>query len=668
MDKRSRYTFALNVTEIGIFLLTFIFSSCAKMGSPDGGWYDETPPHVVGASPADKGTNVKSKKVKISFDEFIKIDNATENVIVSPPQLETPEITATGKTIEVKLLDSLKANTTYTIDFSDAITDNNEGNPLGNYTYSFSTGEEIDTMEVSGYVVEAENLEPVKGILVGLYANMADSAFHKEPMLRVTRTDSRGHFVVKGVKPGSYRVYALQDADGNYIFNQKSEKIAFSHDSIVPMSKPDVRQDTLWTDSLHIAGITRVNYTHFLPDDITLRAFTEVLTNRYFLKAERKEPTNFQICFSYGDSRLPVIKGLNFNEKDAFITIPSLKNDTITYWIKDTALVNQDTLKMQLQYMMTDSLNNLVSQTDTLEVLSKTTYAKRLKDEAKKLEKWQKEQEKKQKKGEPFDSVMPKESLDVTIGASGEMDPDKNISFKFSVPLASVDTAKIHLYTQIDSLWYKSKYVFRPIGKKDTDGKIIRSDSLKYGTEYELLGEWRLDREYSLEIDSLAFVDIYGNVSEKKKQGFKIKSNDSYSTLLVSLLGMNGQNCVVQLLDKSDNVLKETKAENSQAEFFYLKPGEYYMRLFVDRNGNGIWDTGNYDKDEQAEDVYYYPGKIECKEKWDITENWNPTAIPLYKQKPSEITKQKADKQKTVKRRNTDRAKNLGIEYIAKNQ
>ena len=166
----------------------------------------------------------------------------------------------------------------------------------------------------------------------------------------------------------------------------------------------------------------------------------------------------------------------------------------------------------------------------------------------------------------------------------------------------------------------------------------------------------------------MAFVDIYGNVSEKKKQGFKIKSNDSYSTLLVSLLGMNGQNCVVQLLDKSDNVLKETKAENSQAEFFYLKPGEYYMRLFVDRNGNGIWDTGNYDKDEQAEDVYYYPGKIECKEKWDITENWNPTAIPLYKQKPSEITKQKADKQKTVKRRNADRAKNLGIEYIANNQ
>ena len=134
------------------------FTSCARMGNPDGGWYDETPPRVIGATPADKDINVKVRKVKISFDEFVKIDNPSENVIVSPPQLETPEIKAAGKSIEVKLLDSLKANTTYTIDFSDAISDNNEGNPLGNYTYSFSTGAEIDTMEVSGYVVAAHNL------------------------------------------------------------------------------------------------------------------------------------------------------------------------------------------------------------------------------------------------------------------------------------------------------------------------------------------------------------------------------------------------------------------------------------------------------------------------------------------------------------------------------
>ena len=159
---------------IGVIAL---LSSCARMGRPDGGWYDETPPHVIGSTPADRSTNVQAKKVNIYFDEFIKLDNASEKVVVSPPQLEQAEIKASGKKISVELKDSLKPNTTYTVDFSDAISDNNEGNPMGNYTYSFSTGDHIDTLEVAGTVVAAENLEPVKGILVGLYAEMGDSCF-----------------------------------------------------------------------------------------------------------------------------------------------------------------------------------------------------------------------------------------------------------------------------------------------------------------------------------------------------------------------------------------------------------------------------------------------------------------------------------------------------------
>lgn len=187
-----------NSLFLPFYVLAFLMLvSCAKMGQPDGGWFDETPPKVIGASPADKGVNVKQKKVNIYFDEYIKVDNPTEKVVVSPPQLEVPEIKASGKHIQISLVDSLKPNTTYTIDFSDAISDNNEGNPMGNYTYCFSTGEVIDTMEVSGYVLESENLEPIKGILVGLYADHADSAFKTKPMLRVSRTDSRGRFVIK---------------------------------------------------------------------------------------------------------------------------------------------------------------------------------------------------------------------------------------------------------------------------------------------------------------------------------------------------------------------------------------------------------------------------------------------------------------------------------------
>ncbi|MBF1533914.1 MAG: Ig-like domain-containing protein [Prevotella salivae] len=640
-----------------------VFTSCARMGNPDGGWYDETPPKVLGATPADKATEVKAQKVKISFDEFVKIDNPTENVIVSPPQLQAPEIKATGKSIEVKLLDSLKANTTYTIDFSDAISDNNEGNPLGNYTYSFSTGAEIDTMEVSGYVVAAENLEPVKGILVGLYANLADSAFEKQPMLRVSRTDSRGHFVIKGVKRGTYRVYALQDVDGNYQFNQKSEMIAFNHELIKPSVMDDTRQDTLWSDSLHIADIKRVGYAHFLPDNITLCAFHEVLTSRYLLSVTRNEANHFAVNFSYGNPKLPQIKGLNFNAHDAFIAIPNAKRDTIDYWLRDTALVNQDTLRMEMTYLMTDSAGQLVSQTDTLEVLSKQPYERRMKQLKATYEKWQKQQEKLKKKGEPYQTEMPRPTLAIRMQNTNEIDPEKRLQLQFETPISTIDTTKVHLYTKVDSLWYRANYQLLPAARRNAEGHFVRPDSLKYGMNYEISADWKPGQDYSFETDSTAFTDIYGAVTPKYKQGFKVKGDDEFGSLVITLTGLDGQPCIVQLLDRNDKVIKEVAAEHQQAEFYYLNPETYYLRLFVDSNHNGIWDTGDYAKDRQPEAVYYYPGKIECKAKWDLTESWNPTSTPLYQQKPGAITKQKADKQKTIRRRNAERAKQMGLPY-----
>src|SRR5574344_2446130 len=236
-------------------------TSCAKMGSPDGGMYDETPPKIVSTSPADKSTNIKTHKININFDEFVKLENAQEKVIVSPPQLEVPEIKTEGKKVVVELKDTLKKNTTYTIDFSDAISDNNEGNPLGNYTFTFSTGAQVDTMEVSGTILDSSNLEPVKGIMVGLYADLEDSAFYTKPLLRVARTDSRGRFIIRGVAKGKYRAYAFQDMDGDYKYSQKGEMIAFSDRIIEPTCGPDTRQDTIWRDSLRIDTIIRRGYT-----------------------------------------------------------------------------------------------------------------------------------------------------------------------------------------------------------------------------------------------------------------------------------------------------------------------------------------------------------------------------------------------------------------------
>lgn len=630
-----------------MLLSAFLLGSCARMGQPDGGWYDETPPRIMGAAPADKGTNVKNRKISIFFDEFIQIENATEKVVVSPPQLETPEIVASGKRIRIELLDSLKPNTTYTIDFSDAITDNNENNPLGNYTYSFSTGDAIDTLEVSGKVLQAKDLEPVKGILVGLYSDLSDTAFTTKPMLRVSRTDGSGRFVIKGVAPGTYRVYALQDADGNYLFNQKSEMLAFSQEKIVPSFKPDVRQDTTWIDSLRIKSIDRVGYTHFLPDDIVLRAFNEVMTDRYFLKAERREPESFTLFYSYG-GEMPQVRGLNFQSDDAFIIESTEKQDTITYWLKDTALVNQDTLRVELTYHMTDSLGKLVEQIDTLDILSRISHEKRQKDLEREREEWQKKQDRAKKRGEPYDSIMPPKALAIGVKAPSELDPDKNIPFTFNTPLASVDTAAIHLYSKHDTLWYNAPLEFNHVR----------------GREYELRGEWRPDIEYSLEIDSAAFVDIYGKVSPPFKQGFKVKSFDDYGTLLLNIPTMTDTTIVVQLLDAGDKIIKEVTTNQGVAEFYYVSPSTYYVRMYIDSNRNGEWDTGLYSANRQPETVYYFPKEIEIRAKWDFTETWNPLATPVIQQKPAAVTKQKPDKDKKIKNQNARRAEQLGIEYI----
>ena len=631
-------------------LSSFLLSSCARMGSPDGGWYDDDPPKVVRCEPNDQSVNVTTKKITIYFDEFIKLEDASNKVIISPPQLEMAEIKVAGKKVIVELQDSLKPNMTYSIDFSDAISDNNEGNPLGSYAYTFSTGERIDTFEVSGYVLDASNLEPVKGILVGLYDDLADSAFTTKPMLRVARTDGSGHFVVKGIAPGTYRAYALQDMDNNFRFGQRGEMVAFSHDTYEPSSKPDTRIDTIWRDSLHIDALLPVPYTHFLPDDIVLRAFTHLQTDRYLLKTERTNAEKMTMFFSYGHPELPLIKGLNFEADSAFVIETGEKQDTIHYWLRDTALVNQDTLRMEVTYMMTDTLGNLVSPTDTLEVLAKTSYEKRMKEKAKEIEKWQKEQDKKRKRDEPYDSIFPTKPLTPNIKIPSVMTPDAKVTVEMPSPLVRCDTSAVHLYSQIDSLWYDAACEMKPV-----PGSI---------RQFIISADWRADTEYSLEIDSAAFVDIYGLVSNKYKQGIKVKSLDEMGTLTLKLSGIADTLPLrVLLLNKSGDAVKEVIAVNGVAKFNYVMPDKYYVSALVDRNGNGVWDTGEYDLDLQPEEVYFYPREIECKEKWDISQNWNLTAVPLYQQKPAAITKQKPDAQKKLKNRYAERAQKLGIPY-----
>ena len=629
-----------------LLTMVIIGYSCASMGTPDGGPYDEMPPKFVGSSPRLHAVNVKDKKIELEFDEFIKLEKPSEKVVVSPPQLEQPEIKVVGKKVVAQLFDTLKHATTYTIDFSDAIVDNNEGNPMGNFTYSFSTGATIDTMEVSGAVLNAEDLEPIKGIQVGLHMNLNDSALNTLPFDRVSRTDSRGRFSIRGVAPGKYRIYALMDGNQNYLYDSKTETVAFSDSIIIPSMMPATRQDTLWKDTLTIDTIKTVGYTRFMPDDIILRAFKEENTRQYLSRKERDKENHFILTFSAKADTLPTLKGLNFDEKDAFVIEANEGNDSICYWVKDSLVYQMDTLAIQVDYLYTDTLDQLVPKTDTLYLANKLTREQRDKLKKQEEEKKEKERKKREKKGEG-PKPEPTLFLKMNVDAPSAFDINRNVVLSFDEPLARIDTSSIHVSVKEDTLWVEKPF-------------ILVADSV-IPRRYEILADWQPDREYQLKIDSTAITGLYGLHTDKVDQSFKVKKLDEYGTLFFNIRGVN-QPAIVELLDAAGKVIRQQRVTpEGTADFYYLAPNtKYYVRMFMDRNGNGKWDTGNVEKRMQPEEVYYLPKSWEMKANFDFEETWDIHSTPVDKQKLDEIKKQKPEEVKKVQERNKERAKKLG--------
>ena len=527
--------------------------------------------------------------------------------------------------------------------------DNNEGNPMGNFAYAFSTGETIDTMEVSGTVLNAQDLEPIKGIQVGLHKNLNDTAFTKLPFDRISRTDSRGHFSIKGVAPGKYRIYALKDGNQNYLFDSKTEIIAYSDSIIIPSMEPATRQDTTWNaiDTLKIDTIKTIHYTHFMPDNLVLRAFKEENTMQYLAKSEREQLNRFSLYFSAKADTLPTIKGLDFDEKDAFIIEPSIKNDTIRYWIKDTVLCERDTLTLQVDYLYTDTLGNLVPKRDTLAMMNKLSKEKRLAMAKDEMEKKEKEMKKRRRKGDTLNVVETK-FFKMNVDAPSSMDINRNISLQFEEPVQSIDTAAIHVDVKVDTLWNEERFIFM------ADTVAPR--------KYYILSDWKPGNEYRLRIDSTAIKSIYGLHTDKVENTVKIKTLEEYGTLYLNIKGIEG-NAVVQLLNSSDAVVREQKVKkNNTCDFYFLQPNtKYYIRMYIDSNNNGKWDTGLYDKKIQPEEVYYYPKVWEMKANFEFEEDWDVKAVPLDRQKLDEIKKQKPEEAKKIKDRNKERAKKLGL-------
>lgn len=633
-------------------LALILTAACASIGNPDGGRFDETPPRVVGSSPVDGAVNVSKRKVQILFDEYIKLEKASEKVVISPPQIEPANVRADGKRVKVDFYDSLRANTTYTIDFSDAIEDNNEGNPMGQYTFSFSTGDVIDTMQVSGRVLNAADLEPIKGIMVGLYpadSTWNDTLFRTRPFLRVSRTNGEGRFTIKGVKDGAYRVRALEDKDGDFVFSQKNERVAFDTAVYVTGSFPDVRMDTVWRDSLWYDSIRVVPYTHYTPDDVLLLAFLEDGQERHLLKTVYPEPTSFTFYFTAPSDSTPRIKGLNFDER-CLVADASLKNDTVTFWVTDTALIHrQDTLSMILSYMETDTLGQLVVTNDTLDLSPKTTYAKIAAERSKQIEAWEKDRERRQKKAKkplpyeenPYERIW----LEAGFKPSGSLAPNQNVRYLAKEPILEVDTTKIHFYVKKDTDWLPAPFLFMP------EERSAKS--------YMLYAEWEPGQKYRFVMDTAAVVSVLEHESKSVRQEFHVRAVEEYGSIFIHVISPD-TGVVVQLLSKNDKVEAQQRTDkDGNADFFFMKPGEYYMRCYVDANGNGQWDTGDYASGLQPERVYYFGKPLPLKAQWDLRQDWDIRAVDVARQKPMAITKQKPDKEKKLKNRNAERDREM---------
>lgn len=593
--------------------------SCASIGTPNGGPYDETPPKYISSTPAPNEINYTGKRVEILFNELIQLEKPSENVIITPPQLQMPIIRAQGKKIVVELKDSLQPNTTYTIDFTNSVVDNNEKNVLENFTFAFSTGEMIDSLEISGLLLNAENLEPMPGITVGLHKNLEDSAFVKEPFFRTSRTDERGKFTIRNISPGSYHIFGLNDVNRDYRFDQAGEDIAFSDSLIVPTFEFAIRKDTTWLDSLTIDTVRTIPYTRFLPDDIQLLLFKEKFERQYMLRPERAERHLLTAKYNAPLDTIPLPVPVNFEpvESDWYYIQTAEEGRTVNFWLMDSTVWKQDTLRLAFTYSKSDSLNILRPQTDTVQFNFRNRAPEK----------------KKNKKNDEPDPIV---FLGMDINAGGTLNLYDTVFVLFNEPVLDVSKEKFFLHQRTDSLWVPVEFDFSPDS----------TNSLRY----LIKRPWQYGNEYLLEIDSASVFSVYGRWNNGFKSEFKIKKKEEYGHLYLNVSGIEAAS-FVELLNASDMPVRKARVVNGGALFMDLKPDKYYARLIVDLNENDIWDTGNYAEKQQPEPVYYYPKVIEIMQNWEQEiSDWNVLSTPLHMQKPLDITKNKP-KETTQKKR-----------------
>lgn len=652
------------------FLATLAMASCAIRGTgPQGGPKDETPPAVVKYSPADSCVNFARKGIEITFDEIVTLDNPYQKVIISPPQKEPAEIKALGRRIVVNFMDSLLDSTTYNIDFTDAIADNNEGNKLKGFSYCFSTGDYLDSLQFSGIVIDAENLNPVPNIYVGIHSELDDSIFTHTPFRRISLTDEHGRFAIRNVSPGKYHLFALADVASNFYHDMPNERIAFIDSVFVPKCTVTIRHDTIWNDSvvspdsvLHLVDTVRnITKRHFEPRNVTLFSFVSFDPRQYLVKSERTDKYCFNLIFNSSLDSLPIVRPLNFSDSIFHpIVTPSTNRDTISYWLTDSALWSLDTLRILCSYTKTDA-DSTYGVTDTLSLAMrrgrKSSSAAGIgnssagagkmggnKPDNSKKTGIGKTSKGNKRKNEDEKTATAENPRLISSNASTLFDIYIPIKLRFAIP-AEIEHSSYKLEQKIDTIWQELQAP--PIVKQNT-----------FGTLYSLSYNWQPASVYRLTIDSAMFKNFIGQSNFKETINITTKPLEQYSSLILNLSSFTGDE-VVQLLDKDDKVVREIalsdtttnlvssvskKGQSAVLKFLYVTPAVYYLRLYHDLDGNRKWTTGSYPDHRQPEPVSYFPFDIELRAFWDVEEDWNPASTPLLQQKPKELVKTKTEK------------------------
>ena len=556
--------------SLSILLTALVLVGCANRGvGPQGGPKDSIPPTAVKSVPENGTVNFTGRRIEITFNEYIQLDNISANLLMSPPQQRPPDVKARGKRVLIQFADSLRDSTTYTIDFGDAICDYTEKNPIHGYCFGFSTGPTIDTLETTGVVLDAENLKPRKGIIVGIHEDLSDTAFTKHPFLRIARTDSMGLYRIANMHAGTYRLYAVDDVSRDNRLTP-GESVAFAEQTIT-VTAPD----TAATDSLpaHLD---------------TLYLFTPQQQRLYLQRTTRDEQHRIRIAFSTGPDSLPTIRplidSLNYN------TYFSRNNDTVTLWLLDSASIQPDSLFFEVHYRRTDSLFHLEWATDT--VLARWR-APRLSAKA------QEAQERNRRN----------RRLGIKTNASKNFELYDTLRLTAATPLALIREEAMHLYERKDKDTVDYPVPFTIAPHDSLPLQLLFVAKLEPGKKYELC------------LDSAALTDVYGITHVAGRYALTLKTPEDYSTIRVTIEPFD-PSMRIQVLNAKEKVLQEQSAQPDGALFRYLKPDAYFLRMYKDVNGDGKWTTGSWDDKRQPEKVYVNPTKIQTKSNWDFEETW----------------------------------------------